>query len=137
MKTVNSAIQRLAQAIGYPDEVPEGAASVTFRVDGREMTAVESGGRLVLRVVLQAEPADDLVERLAGYAVGRMLKEEATLAWDPELDALILWQAVPAQAADGVLRRFFEVFATSADWWHARVREDGEVSSIPEMVIRP
>ena len=134
---MNSAIQRLAQAIGYPDEVPEGAASFTFRVDGRDMAASEAGGRLVLRCTLQEDPADDLVERLAGYAVGRMLKEEATLAWDPERNALILWQAVPAQTADGVLRRFFEVFATSADWWHARVRDDGETASIPEMVIRP
>ena len=132
-----SCIQRLAQAIGYPDEVPEGAAAFTFRVDGRDMAASESGGRLVLRCVLQAAPSDELVERFAGYAVGRMLKEEATLAWDPDADALILWQAVSAQVADGVLRRFFEVFATSADWWYARTRDDEAVSTIPEMVIRP
>ena len=130
-------IQRLAQAIDYPDAVPEGSVSFPFRVDGRDMNASESGGRLVLSCELQADPADDVVRRFAGYAVGRMLKEEATLAWDPGRNALILWQAVSAQASDAVLRRFFEVFATSADWWHARVREDGAISSVPEMVIRP
>ena len=134
---MQTSIQRLAQAIGYPDEVPEGVLSFTVRVDGRDMPAAESGGRLVLRCALQADPADDVVERFAGYAVGRMLKEEATLAWDPERSELILWQAVPAQASDAVLRRFFEVFATSADWWFARARDDEAVSSIPEMVIRP
>lgn len=129
-------VTRLARAIGYPEELPS-EGSVVLKVDGADFLAREDGGRLVLSCVLAESPDAETVERLAGYAVGRMLKEEATLAWDPAGSALILWQAVSATASEALLRRFFEVFATSADWWFARARDGEMISAIPEMVIRP
>ena len=133
-----TAIERLVRAIGYPaEELPAGGGAVSLKVDGREIRVREAAGRLVLSCVVVSEPDDETVVRFAGYAAGRMLKEEAVLAWEPSQSALILWQDVPAASDDGVLRRFFEVFATSADWWFARALNDEAVSRIPEMMIRP
>lgn len=131
-------IERLVKVVGYPpDEIPAGATAASLVVDGRPFTAREDAGRLVLSCVLAEEPEDETLERLSGYALGRMLKEEATLAWDPAASRLLLWQAVSSAVSDSVLARFFEVFATSADWWFARVRDEASVARIPDMVIRP
>ena len=133
-----TAVERLVKAIGYPtEELSSEGGAVSLKVDGREILAREAAGRLVLSCVVAAEPDEETVVRFAGYAAGRMLKEEAVLAWEPTSSALILWQDVSAAADDGVLRRFFEVFATSADWWFARAQNDETVSRIPEMMIRP
>ena len=138
MNRLNSACERLLQAIGYPmGEIPPGGAVMPLKVDGRDFLVREDAGRLVLSCVLLAEPDEESLARCSGYAVGRMLKEEAVLAWDPASASLILWQGVSAGASDAVLRRFFEVFATSADWWFARTRDMEMGATIPEMVIRP
>ena len=134
---MSGAVARLAAAIDYPEAVPDEATAFFFVVDGRPLRAVEEAGRLTLRAVVVASPEEEALERFAGYAVGRLLKESAVLAWDPEEEALILWQGIPATAVGGVLRRFFEVFATSLDWWVARMRDQDEFSTIPQMVIRP
>lgn len=129
---------RLLKAIGYPAELPPGASSLSLVVDGSEMTLSERDGYLVLVKVLRrpdGEPVD--VAALAGYAVGRLLKEEAVLAWDPTEETAILWQEVPVTAPDDVLRRFFEVFATSCDWWMARLDEAQVAERVPEMMILP
>lgn len=131
-----NAIYALARAIGYPEEVPPDADSFVFSVDGGRVEASVGRGRLVLVRELGASGDVDLAQ-LAGYAAGRVLREEAVLAYDPGDDRVILWQDIPADADAGVLRRFFEVFAASCDWWLARVDEAGAVASVPEMMIRP
>ena len=130
---------RLANAIGYPDPVSGDAPLAVFNVDGEEITAEESGGRLLLRATL-APFGDDpgRAATLAGYAAGRILREEATLAYDPQEDAIILWHAAPVNLPHLALRTFFEQFTASWDWWRARVAEfDAPEPSFPEVVIRP
>ena len=141
---MKTAVERLAEAIGYPETVPGGALSFTFTVDGTEIAARESGGRLLLeRCLWQTADGDDetalrLPATLARYAAGRILREEATLAWDPNRDAAILWQDIPAAAPAERLRRFFEVFTASCDWWAERVKETlTPEPAFPEMVIMP
>ena len=140
---MKSSIERLAEAIGYPEAVPVGATAFTFAVDETEITARESGGRLLLeRVLWQAAEGDELASRIPGelarYAAGRVLREEATVAWDPRRDAAILWQDIPASAPEDRLRRFFEVFTASCDWWADRLKEIlTPEPTFPEMVIRP
>jgi len=133
-----SSIQRLAEAIGYPDEVPGDVSSFDLQVDDGVMTVRAGSGRLVLERDLLSAPSVDALERFAGYAAGRLLREEATLAWDPVRETLVLWQSCPVSAEDDLLRHFFEAFATSCDWWLARAAEHGEAyESIPETMIRP
>lgn len=140
---MKNSIERLAEAIEYPDAVPAGATSYVFGVDDAEILARESGGRLVLERVLwkagdETETTANMPYELATYAAGRILREEATLAWDPTRDAAILWQGVPASLPSDKLLRFFEVFTASCDWWMDRV--NGTVESapkFPEMVILP
>lgn len=132
-----TAIARLARAIGYPEEIPAGARAFVFRVDGHAVESVEEAGRLRLACRFpQVVEEGDLV-RLAEYATGRILKEEAALAWDPEAEVPVLWQEVPVTTGDALLRRFFEVFMMSCDWWRARVENAAVVSHMPEMVILP
>ena len=131
-----TAISALATAIGYPEEVPTASESFVFSVDGGRVEASVERGRLVLVRGLAAAGDVDLAQ-FAGYAAGRVLREEAVLAYDPGDDRVILWQDVPADADAGLLRRFFEVFAASCDWWLARLDEAGSATSIPEMTIRP
>lgn len=133
-----NARERLLKAIDYPAECPPDARSFTLFVDGGEMTLVEQDGRLRLEKFLRrpdGEPAD--LAALAGYAVGRMLKEDAVLAWDPAEETPVLWQDVSSDSTEGVLRRFFEVFATSCEWWMARLGEEQSAERMPEMMIMP
>ena len=140
---MKTAIERLASAIGYPETVPAGATAFVFAVDEAEIAARESGGRLLLeRVLWQATEEDGQAARIPGelarYAAGRILREEATLAWDPRRDAAILWQDLPASAPEERLRWFFEVFTASCDWWSERLKESlTPEPTFPEMVIRP
>ena len=157
------AIEKLAEAIGYPDRVPGGVVSFAFRVDGMEVIAEETDGRLVLSLALTGD--ETLVPALASYAAGRMLREDATLAFGsledlksgslegeaskpPNLQpskllgsATFLWQDAPAGADAHALRRLFETFMDSCDWWRARVdalRGGSETAPVPEtMMIRP
>ena len=141
---MKTAVERLAEAIGYPEAVPGGTMAFAFTVDGAEIAARESGGRLLLERLLwqAADGGDETAARipatLARYAAGRILREEATLAWDPNREAAILWQDVPASAPTERLRLFFEVFAASCDWWAERVKEALTPEPVfPEMVILP
>jgi len=134
-------IAGLAKAIGYPQEVPAEAVSFAFVVDDREIVArIAEGGLEFSCTLLSGEAldrAEDALVRLAGYAAGRLLKEDATLAWDPNARAVVLWMRTPAEGA-GDARRAFEAFCTSVDWWSDRVSEEdlGHVG-VPETVIRP
>ena len=133
-----TAIERLAEAIGYPDRVPEGALVATLRVDDAEVSAAVAGDRLVLSQRLTGDA--DSLPALAGYAVGRMLREDAVLAYGD--GAAFLWQDAPADAGEQVLVRLFESFMDSCDWWRERVAErrgEGAAAGMPlaEMMIRP
>ena len=131
-----TAIRSLATAIGYPEEVNTASESFVFSVDGGRVEASVERGRLVLVRELASSGDIDLAQ-FASYAAGRVLREEAVLAYDPTDDRLILWQDMPADADAGLLRRFFEVFAASCDWWLARVDGASPAASVPEMTIRP
>lgn len=132
-----TAIGRMIDAIGYPERAPQGAVSFTLRVDGMEILAEERDGRLILSRVLTE--SDELVPTLAGYAAGRLLREEAVLAADPNTHGAFLWQDTPTTADPQSLVRLFETFLDSCDWWRSRVAGDaaGASESIPEMMIRP
>ena len=130
-------ISRLAKAIDYPDEVPDGARSFVFRVDGEEILA--SSGEGSVRRVHDLGAKDSDLPALADYAVGRMLREDATLACDRV--GAFLWQETSETSDAHALRRFFETFCDSCDWWRARLeptadRGDAEPSH-NEMRILP
>ena len=125
-----SALERLLDAIGYPDGRPEGgASSFTIRVDGMEIEAEEAAGAITLKYVLTDN--EQMLGQLAAYAAGRMLKEEATLSWDEQRGAagtfrIFIWQAADAGAAPRELTRLFESFTNSCDWWRERVGALGD-----------
>ena len=133
-----TAIERLAEAIGYPDKIPEGAVVATLRVDDAEVSAAVAGDRLVLSQRLTGDAGN--LPALAGFAAGRMLREEAVLAYGD--GAAFLWQDAPANAGEQALVRLFESFMDSCDWWRERVaerRDEGAAAGVPlaEMMIRP
>ena len=130
-----TAIERLTEAIGYPERMPEGSLSATLRVDGAEVSAAVAGDRLVLSQRLTGEA--DKLPALAGFAAGRMLREEAVLAYGD--GAAFLWQDAPAGTSEQALVRLFESFMDSCDWWRARVEAPRaeEKPEFPEMMIRP
>ena len=70
-----------------------------------------------------------MIPALAAYAAGRMLREEATLAFGN--GNVFLWQDAPADADDRTLLRLFESFTDSCDWWRARVEERGKGDAVP------
>ena len=107
-----------------------------LEVDGAAVTARLLDGRLVLSRVIDREEKD--LPQLAEYAAGRMLAEEAVLAWDERAAECILWQEVQEDAEAADLLRFFETFMNSCDWWQARARElNAPPPSYPNIVIRP
>ena len=132
---MQNAIERLAQAIGYPETIPEGAVSFEFRVDDVPIVARMQGGALQLR---WAFPPDLELGKLVGFAAGRLLREEAVLAWDPASERAILWQGAPKGADDRALVRTFQAFLNSRDWWDERVRElTAPKTKLADLVIRP
>lgn len=107
----------------------------TLRVDGAEVSAAVAGERIILSQRLTDEA--DRMPALAGYAAGRMLREEAVLAYGD--GAAFLWQDASVRASDQALVRLFESFMDSCDWWRARVKgtREEERAEFPEMMIRP
>ena len=133
-----TAFERLEAAIGYPtgETSPEGGV-LPLLVDGGRVEVRESGGRIVLSRTL-GKFDDDGLKRLAGYAAGRILKEDAVLAWDPGREELFLWQDAPSGASDSQLKRVFDVFCASCDWWLARAGEENvSKERVPDTMIRP
>ncbi|MBO4345678.1 MAG: hypothetical protein J5833_07975 [Victivallales bacterium] len=133
---MKNAIERLCEAIAYPDPVPDGATSFSLRVDGGDIMARLLGRRLVLSRIIDRNEKD--LPQLAAYAAGRILKEEAILAWDERLSACIIWQELEDKADSAQLTHFFEEFTHSCDWWVVRA---GELNAppvvFPDIVIRP
>ena len=129
---------RLARAIGYPDAVAADASRVALLVDGAEVVATDEGGRALLQATVAAAPSDETLASLAGFAAGRVLREEAVLAYEPKADVALLWQAAPSDADALALREFFRSFTASWDWWRARAAElESPQPSFPEVMIRP
>lgn len=132
---MQGAIERLAAAIGYPQKVPEGAVSFEFLVDDDPVTARTQGGALQFRWMM---PEGLPLERLAVFAAGRVLREEAVLAWDPATERAMLWQGAAKGADDRALVRTFQAFLNSRDWWAERVREiKAPKAKLADLVIRP
>ena len=133
---MKNAIERLCDAIAYPDPVPEGSTAFNLRVDGGDIMARILGKRLILSRVIDRDEKD--LPKLAAYAAGRILKEDAVLAWDERLSACIIWPELQESADAMQLTRFFEEFTHSCDWWVART---GELNAppvvFPDIVIRP
>lgn len=160
------AIERLIEAIDYLERAPGGAASFVLQVDGGEIAATETDGklRLVCRLTDDADATSASLPRLAEYAAGRIMREEATLAFG-SLDVwtfgrlegspaplsskhpnaqtsqtCFLWREIPAGADAHTLRRAFEAFCDSCDWWRARLGADGgggDAIAANEMRILP
>lgn len=129
-------IQKLANAIGYPDKVPDDVDVYAFRVDGGECVARKRGAGLILehRLVIDS---DDLAV-FAAFAAGRMLREEAVFAWDDRAECAVLWCEVPPGADQARLRESFEAFLDSCDWWDQRSGEKNKPhSAFPDIMIRP
>ena len=116
------AIERLIEAIGYPERASAGADSFTLQVDGGEILASEAGNALRLVCRLTDDAAQ--LPSLAGYAAGRMLREDATLACDQ--GGAFLWHETSATADAQALQVFFEAFCDSCDWWRTRVLSDND-----------
>jgi hypothetical protein len=132
-----SALAFFLRSIDYPEGAPADATSFVLQVDGGDITAMATGAalRLVFRLT------DDAAElpRLAEFAAGRMLREDATLACDRE--GAFLWQETSETSDAHQLRRLFETFCDSCDWWRARLEptaDGGDVElSQNEMRILP
>lgn len=59
-------IERLGEAIGYPDRIPSGAVEFVFRVDGMEIVAESTKDRIILKHTLTED--ESMFARLAEYA---------------------------------------------------------------------
>ena len=135
----SSAIDRLGEAIGYPDRIPDGADRFVFRVDGMEIVAESSGGKIILKYLLTED--ESMFARLAGFAAGRMLKESAVLAAErPDAGGLFIWQDAASDASAHDMLRLFETFCASCDWWRERIDSvggDQPQFGPAQMVMRP
>lgn len=133
---MKNAIERLCEAIAYPEPVPDGATSFTLRVDGADVLLRLLGKRLVVSRVIDRDEND--LPQLAAFAVGRILKEEAVLAWDDRISACILWQELSETADSKQLTMFFDDFLHSCDWWVERAEElNAPPIVFPDIMIRP
>ena len=132
-------IERLGEAIGYPDRIPNGAVGFVFRVDGMEIVAESTKDRIVLKHTLTED--ETMFARLAEYAAGRLLKESAVLAAErPDAGGLFIWQDAASDASAHDLLRLFETFCASCDWWRERVDSvDGDQPQFgpDQMIMRP
>ncbi len=131
-----SPIGRLAEAIAYPTGKPWEYESFCFQVDDVAVQVVVLAHRLVLRCTLAC--SEEYLPVFAQYAAGRMLREDAVLAWDPRTSELFLWQEIPEIADAGTMRQCFETFVDACEWWLARVAELGTPETVfPDIMIRP
>ena len=137
-KMTTTRLEHFLKSVGYPDRVSEGSSSFTMRVDGMEIVAKESNGRIILSYLLSG--VSEIVPTLCSYASGRILREDAVLTCDKS--SVFLWQDAQTSFSEREMVRFFETFVDSCDWWRERVdalRGGATASSAPDdaMVIRP
>ena len=130
-------VERFLAAVGYPEKAPDGATSFPLLVDGGEVLVRAEAGRLVLSRTLACDEGD--LPRLASFAPGRMLREEAILSAEPTPGgAALLWRELPADASAGAMQLAFESFCDSCDWWLERIDEfSAPEPEIPPLMIRP
>ena len=129
-------ISKLASAIGYPERVADGSPVYAFRVDGWELIAETMGNRLVLKRYLDVDYGD--LPLFASYVAGRLLREEAVLAWDDKSQKALLWREIPPNANSSEMKNAFEEFADSCEWWMQRVLDIHAPKSLfPDVLIRP
>jgi hypothetical protein len=127
---------KLASAINYPEKVPQGLSVYAFRVDGWEIIAEKIGNRLVLKHYLDID-YDDLPQ-FASYVAGRLLREEASLAWDENAQKALLWREIISSANLAEMKDAFEEFADSCEWWMQRTLDiHTPKSAFPDVLIRP
>jgi hypothetical protein len=123
-------------AIGYPEEVADNSSVYAFRVDGWEIIAEKPAGRLILKCYLDIG-YDDLPE-FASYVAGRLLREEAVLAWDDKAQNAVLWREIPENANSAAMKEAFEEFADSCEWWMQRLSDIRAPENVfPDILIRP
>ena len=129
-------ISKLAVAIGYPERVADNSSVYAFRVDGWEIIAEKTAGRLILKFYLDIG-YDDLPE-FASYVAGRLLREEAVLAWDDKAQNAVLWREIPENANSAAMKEAFEEFADSCEWWMQRLSDIRAPENVfPDILIRP
>ena len=132
---MENVVQRLGKLIGYPERVAAGAVSFAFLVDGEVVEARQNGGALLL---VWRFPENAPVQRLAELAPGRILREEAVLAWDAPSKRAILWQVSAKGADDRSLVATFQEFLDSRDWWMNAVGElTAPKPTLADLIIRP
>ena len=139
---MTAGIEKFLRAISYPERVDSDGAGVALLVDGMSIWCEEKSGRIILSWDLEASGMQ--LGQLARYAAGRILREEAVLAYGRigGRTSCFLWQDAPVEADSSELLRLFESFMNSCDWWRERIkgRPAGEEEpGIAEktMVIRP
>ena len=133
-----SDIGRLLSAIAYPVRAPAGAVSFTILADGMEISVLGAGGSM--RLTCNLTDNAEMLPRLAGYAAGRIMRENAVLAFDRKSGSAFLWTEFDGSADMSTLRRSFEEFADSCEWWRSRMDAQGgaaDAPAFPEMMIRP
>lgn len=129
-------IGRLATAIRYPEEIPEGSVQYLFRVDGLGYAVEVLGSRLIVKYRLDI--TEDDVVSFATFAAGRMLREEAVLAWDEHAQEAFLWQELPVRGSAAELAAAFGAFVDACEWWIDRVENLHVPASVfPKMMIQP
>ena len=129
-------ISKLASAIGYPERVADGSPVYAFRVDGWELIAETMGNRLILKRYLDVDYGD--LPLFASYVAGRLLREEAVLAWDDKSQKALLWREIPPNANPSEMKNAFEEFADSCEWWMQRVLDIHAPKSLfSDVLIRP
>ena len=129
-------ISKLAVAIGYPEDVADNSSVYAFRVDGWEIIAEKLAGRLILKCHLDIG-YDDL-PKFASYVAGRLLREEAVLAWDDKAQNAVLWREIPENANSAAMKEAFEEFADSCEWWMQRLSDIRAPENVfPDILIRP
>jgi hypothetical protein len=129
-------ISKLASAINYPEKLSQDLSVYAFRVDGWEVVAEKIGNRIALKHYLDIG-VDDLPQ-FASYVAGRLLREEASLAWDESAQKALLWREISTNANLSEIKAAFEEFADSCEWWMQRVLDINAPKSVfPDVLIRP
>lgn len=132
---MKSLVERFGELIGYPERVPEGAVSFVFKVDDDPVEVRTKAGALLFKWML---PENAPVERIAEFAAGRILRDQAVVAWDSFRERAMLWQRTRKGAGDAALVEAFRVFLGSCDWWKRCVAElVRPKATLAEIVIRP
>ena len=129
-------IERLLTAISYPDRAGVETSRALLRIDENEVIVEEKGRYLRLTTFLDI--SENELAEFAGYVPGRIYRDGATLAVGADGKAF-LWQDVLTAMDESALRRTFEAFLASCDWWRDRLesgRADSEIH-FQDVVIRP